>query len=446
MIQAAEIDRPRAKADSLTASPSEGLCGEIEVPGDKSVSHRALIIGALASGRTDIHGLLESEDVLRTAHALRHFGIDVGKAAGRWTVRGGEFFDPDREIHCGNSGTTARLMLGAMASFAIEADFTGDRSLQRRPMDRVLKPLKRMGLRMAPPKARFFPVRVRGRALHGITHWTQVPSAQVKSAVLLAGLRAEGRVEVIEPVPSRDHSERMLRLFGCAVEARTHEGRHLVALGRNRELRAQRLHVPGDPSSAAFPLVAALIARGSRITLSNVMVNPLRTGLITTLLEMGADLQVRETGLCGAEPVAGLTAASSTRQAVRVPASRAPSMIDEYPILAVAAAFAQGVSVFQGLGELRVKESDRLDAIVGGLRACGIRCDIQDDDLLVEGAGGRVPGGCTVRTHGDHRIAMAFLVLGLGAGAPVEVDHASMIATSFPGFAGLMRSLGADVG
>ena len=423
----------------LTARPSGPLRGTVDVPGDKSISHRALILGGLARGTTRISGLLESDDVLRTAEAVRAFGATVERtSSGCWTVEGCEWRSPVGPIDCGNSGTGARLLMGAAAGFPIEARFTGDASLSRRPMERVLAPLRAMGMEA---EGSTLPLRISGGRLDGISFINTTASAQVKSAILLAGLRAEGAVEVIEPAPSRDHTENMLRAFGCELEREA--GR--VRLGSDRTLRATEIEVPGDPSSAAFPLVAALLVPGSEVSIPGLMVNPLRAGLFETLGEMGADLRIDRPRDSGGEAIADVTTRASRLRGVAVSAERAPSMIDEYPILAVAAAFAEGRSVMHGLAELRVKESNRLAAIVAGLNACGVEAWEDGDSLIVEGRGAPPAGGAMVAAHDDHRIAMSFLILGLAARAPVSVDSADMIATSFPGFEALMRSLGAEV-
>jgi 3-phosphoshikimate 1-carboxyvinyltransferase len=428
----------------LAGRPGGPLGGEAAAPGDKSISHRALILGAMAQGETEIEGLLESDDVLRTAAAVGAFGAVVTRqGAGRWTVRGAPWRSPAQPVDCGNAGTAARLLMGAAAGFAITARFDGDPSLRRRPMDRVLDPLIRMGARVE--GGPMLPVTVSGGGLQGICLESPTASAQVKSAVLLAGLRAQGAVEITEPAPSRDHSERMLRAFGVDVHVEDEAAGRRIRLGHARELRATQVKVPGDPSSAAFALVAALLVPGSEVTMRRVLVNPLRTGLFDTLREMGADLSASAQADFGGEQVADLTARASGLCGVEVPAGIAPRMIDEYPILAVAAACARGDTVMNGLSELRVKESDRLAAIVEGLHACGVRAETEGDRLIVYGCGGPPPGGGRVRTHGDHRIAMAFLVLGLAARRPVAIDQPGMIDTSFPGFAGLMRGLGAAI-
>jgi len=426
-------------ATQLTSSRSGPLIGRIEVPGDKSMSHRALILGGLARGETRISGLLEGDDVLHTADAVRAFGAKVERmSAGEWRVEGCEWQSPDGPVDCGNSGTGARLLMGAAASFPIRATFTGDQSLSGRPMERVLAPLREMGART---EGSTLPVIIHGGDLHGLCFVNEKASAQVKSAILFAGLRATGAVEVIEPRPSRDHSENMLRAFGCEVSSDNGK----IALGANRQLTGTGVSIPGDPSSAAFPVVAALLIPGSKITVRNMMTNPLRTGLLTTLREMGADIRRQNVRTEGGEQVADVTIAASSLSGVDVSSDRAPSMIDEYPILAVAAAFASGRTVMHGLSELRVKESDRLSAIIAGLRACGVRANDEGDTLIVEGLGGSPRGGADVRTHHDHRIAMSFLILGLASERPVTVDSADMIATSFPNFVPLMRSLGAEI-
>jgi 3-phosphoshikimate 1-carboxyvinyltransferase len=423
----------------LRAAPGGPLRGHVAVPGDKSISHRALILGALADGETRIEGLSEGRDVLATAAALRALGADVARLGdGHMRVRGAPWRSPHVPLDCGNSGTAARLLLGACAGFPIEVTFTGDASLRSRPMDRVLAPLRLMGARTSDGDR--LPVTIQGGGLTEIDYRSPHASAQVKSAILLAGLHAEGEVSVIEPTRSRDHTERLLRVFGCDV---TVDG-NTVRLGRNRRLTGTDLMIPGDPSSAAFLLVAGLLVPGSGITVHGLLMNELRTGLFRTLIEMGADLDFANRRLVGGEEVADVTTRHSRLRGIEVAAARAPAMIDEYPILAIAAACAMGRTVMHGLGELRVKESDRLAAIVAGLTRCGVRAEAVGDSLIVEG--GEVAGGATMTTRGDHRIAMSFLVLGLAAQQPVAVDAPEMIATSFPGFAALMASLGANLG
>jgi 3-phosphoshikimate 1-carboxyvinyltransferase len=431
------------RADRLTSRRSAGLAGDLCVSGDKSISHRALILAAMAPGESRISGLSEGLDVRRTIDAVRALGAQVEQAGGgTWSVRGGTWRSPEAPLDCGNSGTTARLLVGAVAGRPIRAGFTGDSSLCRRPMSRITTPLREMGARIEGGAT--LPISIEGGALGPISLVNRFGSAQLKSAILLAGLGAAGPVEVVEPVPSRDHTERMLPLFGVPVGREETDQGLRISLGEPRQLRGSRVDVPGDPSAAAFPLVAALITPGSELIVRNVLVNPLRTGLFTTLREMGADLRFSGERSLGAEPVADIRTSYSRLHAVTVPADRAPTMIDEYPILAVAAAFARGETVMHGLGELRHKESDRLAAIVAGLAACGVAARIDGDSLTV--SGGTIMGGAEVASHGDHRVAMSFLVLGLASSRPVGVDQAEMIATSFPRFAETMRSIGARIG
>ena len=440
------------QAIPMTARASGPLSGTAEVPGDKSISHRALILGALAVGETRITGLLEGQDVLDTAKAMRAFGAEVTQhAPGTWSVHGvgvGGFAEPADVIDCGNSGTGVRLIMGAMATTAITATFTGDESLRKRPMGRVTDPLALFGARACGRQGGRLPMTVVGAADPvPVRYATPVASAQVKSAILLAGLNAPGQTVVIEREPTRDHSERMLRGFGAevAVEA-TAEG-HVITLTGQPELRPQTVAVPRDPSSAAFPVCAALIVPGSGILVPGVSQNPTRSGLFATLVEMGADIAFENPREEGGEPVADLRVRfTEGLRGIEVPPGRAPSMIDEYPILSVVAACATGTTVMRGVKELRVKESDRIDAMARGLEACGVRIEEDEDTLIVHGMGpGGVPGGATARTHIDHRIAMSFLVLGLAARNPVSVDDGSPIATSFPVFEPLMRGLGADI-
>jgi 3-phosphoshikimate 1-carboxyvinyltransferase len=421
------------------------------VPGDKSISHRALILGALAVGRTRIQGLLEGEDVLRTAAAVRALGASAERQAdGAWTVMGvgvGGFAEPGDVLDFGNSGTGIRLMLGALASTPLTAVFTGDASLRRRPMGRVARPLERMGARILARDGDRLPLTLVGAADPlPIVYTLPVPSAQVKSAVLLAGLNAPGETTVIEPLATRDHTERMLRHFGATVATALHGvGGREIRLKGEVELRGRDLAVPGDPSSAAFPMVAALILPGSEIEIAGVSMNELRTGLLVTLAEMGARIERVNVRTDGGEEVADLVVRASALRGVEVPAERAPSMIDEYPVLAVAAAFAKGKTVMRGLGELRVKESDRLAAVAEGLKACGVTVGVDGDTLTVEGLGGRPRGNAAIAARLDHRIAMSFLVLGLAAERPVSIDDGETINTSFPGFMRLMNGLGATM-
>ena len=435
---------------ALSARRSGPLRGRVRAPGDKSVSHRALIFGALAQGVTEVEGLLEGEDVLRSAAAMRAFGAGVeALGEGRWRVTGrGGFVEPEDVIDCGNAGTGVRLILGAAAGFDLAATFTGDASLRGRPMNRVMKPLAEMGARFLHRSGGRLPLTLRGGSLQGIVYRLPEPSAQVKSAVLLAGLNARGDTVVIEPEPTRDHTERMLRGFGARVEVEDLPDGRRITLAGGQALSGTRIRVPGDPSSAAFPLVAALVTPGSEVTVEGVLLNPLRTGLLTTLQEMGADLTLSGVRDEGGEPVGDVTARFSALRGVDVPPERAPSMIDEYPVLAVAAVFAEGVTRMRGIGEMRVKESDRIALMAAGLAACGLAVEEEPEGLIVTGAGGNRPplGGAAVITRGDHRIAMSHLVLGLAADAEVRVDEPGMIATSFPGFVDMMRGLGADIG
>jgi len=436
---------------ALSSGTSRPLRGTCRVPGDKSISHRALILGALAVGRTRIKGLLEGEDVLRTAQALRALGARVKRnGEGSWSIDGvgiGGFSEPAEPLDLGNSGTGARLLMGAVATHAFTTFFTGDDSLRKRPMARVAHPLSQMGARITARDGMRMPLAVEGaRTPLPLSYTPPVPSAQVKSAILLAGLNAPGDTTVVEPNPTRDHTESLLRHFGAKVEViEIERGGRRITLTGQPELKPADLTVPGDPSSAAFPLVAALIRPGSAITITGVGINPLRAGLFATLAEMGADIAFTRQRVAGGEPVADLKAKAGALRGVDVPAARAPSMIDEYPILAVAAAFATGRTVMRGLGELRVKESDRLTTMAKGLVACGVEATIDGDDLIVEGRGGSVVGGARIAAELDHRIAMAFLVLGGAAKKPTRIDDGATITTSFPGFVALMNRLGTRI-
>lgn len=436
----------------LTASRAAPLKGRVRVPGDKSISHRALILGALAVGETRILGLLEGEDVINTGRAMRALGAAVERTGeSAWGVRGvgvSGFAEPAGPLDFGNSGTGCRLVMGAAAGSPITATFDGDTSLRKRPMRRLLDPLERIGAHaMRTGEGGRLPIALQGaRDPVPIIYEPPVASAQLKSAVLLAGLAAPGETTVIETEATRDHTERMLIHFGAElrIEPLGAHGRRVTLKGQP-ELIAAPVAVPADPSSAAFPLVAALIVPRSELVLEGVMMNPLRTGLFVTLAEMGARLEVLSRTAEGGEEVADLRLRSSDLRGVDVPAERAPSMIDEYPILAVAASFADGTTRMRGLKELRVKESDRLQATADMLRLNGVEVDIDDDDLIVHGRGHIGGGGC-VATHMDHRIAMAALVMGLAADRPVMVDDSAFIATSFPGFVPLMQRLGANFG
>lgn len=409
----------------LVATPGGALSGEAIIPGDKSCSHRALILAAMATGESRIDGLLESDDVLATARAVEALGAEVERVSpGQWRVRGGQWRSPGAPIDCGNSGTAVRLLIGACAGVeGLVTTFTGDASLSSRPMRRITAPLERMGARFEGGDR--LPITVVGQRLGGIEHLNVPASAQVKSAILLAGLRTTSPVRVIEPVPSRDHTE--------------------IMIGQFEGLRECDLQIAADPSSAAFPLVAAAVVPGSSVTVRGLLVNPLRTGLYEVLEAMGANITLVNERIQSGEIVADLTLRQAALQPCHVTPDRIPAMIDEIPALAVACSFADGESVIEGLAELRHKESDRLGVVVAGLVACGVAAIVDGDTLRIFGRG-RVRGGGKVVTHGDHRIAMAFLTLGLGAEQPVEVDQAEMIATSFPGFVEMMQGLGATIG
>jgi len=433
----------------LTARRNGPLSGSVRVPGDKSMSIRALILGSLTVGATRVGGLLEGEDVLNTAKALQALGAHIERTGERqWLIHGvgvGGFAEPANALDFGNSGTGCRLALGAVAGCPITATFDGDASLRSRPMQRILDPLLRMGARTLASVEGRLPLTLAGaRDPIPIVFKPPVPSAQLKSATLLAGLAAPGETVVIEAEPTRDHTEKMLVHFGAEVRVEPEASGQRITLAGQPELTPRPITVPADPSSAAFPLVAALLVPGSDVILNGVMMNPLRSGLFTTLGEMGARIERLEERNEGGENVADLRVGAGTLRGVEVPAARAPSMIDEYPILAVAAAFAEGTTVMRGLKELRVKESDRLAATAALLRANGISADIEGDDLIVHGKG-RPAGGGVVTTHMDHRIAMAAIVLGLASEKPVQIDDGTFIATSFPGFVELMRSLGAEL-
>ena len=434
----------------LTARQSGPIQGRVRVPGDKSISHRSLILGALTVGESTITGLLEGEDVLHTADVMRALGARVERTGDQtWRVNGvgiGGFAQPAGMLDFGNSGTGVRLAIGAVAGAPVTATFDGDESLRGRPMQRVLDPLQRMGARVVHvAEGGRLPLTLKGAADPiPIVYESPVASAQLKSAVLLAGLAAPGETTVIEAEATRDHTERLLKHFGAKVTSKAHgdHGRRIVLQGQP-ELEPALVMVPADPSSAAFPLVAALIVPNSELVLDAVMTNPLRTGLLTTLREMGAsieDLEKRD----GGEEIADLRVRTSALKGVDVPAERAPSMIDEYPILAVAASFAEGVTRMRGLKELRVKESDRLAATVDMLRVNGVVVEIEGDDMIVQGKG-RPAGGGEVKTNMDHRIAMAALMMGLATENHVRIDDSAFIATSFPGFVEVMHSIGADL-
>jgi 3-phosphoshikimate 1-carboxyvinyltransferase len=443
-------DRPATRPTPLEARSSGPLTGKVRVPGDKSISHRALILGALAVGQTRISGLLEGEDVLNTAKAMQALGAKVDRTGDfAWSVHGvgvAGFAEPQVPLDFGNSGTGCRLVMGAVAGCPITAVFDGDASLRGRPMRRILDPLELMGAKTgASGEGGRLPLTLNGaRDPLPILYRTPVASAQIKSAVLLAGLAAPGVTTVIETEASRDHTELMLKHFGAQI-ASVQEGAHgrKISLTGQPELHGAEVVVPADPSSAAFPIVAALIVEGSDVILSDVMTNPLRTGLFTTLREMGASIEESHLRGDAGEPMAQLRVRASKLRGVEVPPERAPSMIDEYLVLAVAASFAEGTTIMRGLQELRVKESDRLEATAAMLRANGVKAEIAGNDLIVEGKG-HVDGDGLVATHMDHRIAMSALVMGLASDKPVKVDDTAFIATSFPDFIPMMRGLGAE--
>lgn len=436
----------------LEARRSGPLGGIAAVPGDKSISHRALILGALAVGETRISGLLEAQDVLNTAEAMRRLGATVIQDGGVWRVRGvgvGGLAEPDDVLDFGNSGTGSRLVMGAVATSPIKVVFTGDASLRRRPMLRVLEPLTLFGAEFSAHEGGVMPITMAGAAEPiAVNCEIKVASAQVKSAMLLAALNAPGQSRIVQRVLTRDHTERMLEAFGAQLEVVSlDDGGEEIRIAGEAELKPVAIDVPRDPSSAAFPLAAALIVPGSRISIPRVLLNPRRTGLIATLLEMGADIEIENARESGGENIGDLVVRTSSLKGIHVPAVRAPSMIDEYPILAVIAAFAEGRTEMRGLEELRVKESDRLAAICAGLKACGVQVEEQADGIIIEGCGaGGMPGGARIATHMDHRIAMSFLVAGMASRDAIGVDDVSMIATSFPEFEALMRGLGAHLG
>ncbi|HYH22402.1 MAG TPA: 3-phosphoshikimate 1-carboxyvinyltransferase [Azospirillum sp.] len=441
---------PQAKP--LRSSSTGALAGTARVPGDKSISHRALMFGAVAVGETVIHGLLEGEDVLHTAAAMRALGAFAERGTdGVWRVRGvgvGGLGEPAQVLDMGNSGTAARLLIGLVAAHPITTFFTGDGSLNKRPMARVITPLEQMGASFVSRAGGRLPLAVVGSdRMVPITYRLPVPSAQVKSAVLLAGLNTQGVTTVIEAEPTRDHSELMLRHFGATVTTeRLEDGALAVSVTGQPELTGREIVVPADPSSAAFPAVAALLRPGSELLLTDVGLNPRRAGIYETLVEMGGDIEYLNRRDLAGEPVADLRVRGSALKGVVVPAERAPSMIDEYPVLAAAAACAEGTTVMLGLKELRVKESDRLAMVADGLTRCGVKVEVgADDSLTVHGTGKPPQGGATVATAMDHRIAMSFLVLGMATAEPVQVDDGTFIDTSFPGFVALMNGLGAKI-
>jgi 3-phosphoshikimate 1-carboxyvinyltransferase len=437
-----------AQPQAVLSRKSQSLTGTLRVPGDKSMSHRSLMFGAIARGQTVVRGLLEAEDVVNTAKAMAALGAKVEKSDdGTWHIEGvgiSGLKSPAQPLDFGNSGTGVRLAMGLMASTPIVAHCIGDQSLSKRPMGRVTKPLAQFGAVFETTDGERLPLTVHGaQSAKATTYTLPMASAQVKSAVLLAGINAQGTTTVIEPIPTRDHTERMLKAFGANIVITEMDGARHISITGGQELTGQHISVPGDPSSAAFPMVAALITQGSSIVIENIMLNPTRTGLITTLQEMGGHIDIQNRRFEGGEEVGDLHVKSSQLRGISVPAERAPSMIDEYPILAVAASFAEGTTRMNGLEELRVKESDRLAAVEAGLIANGVMTQSGPDWLEVQGGG--APGGGKVVTHMDHRIAMSFIVMGLASRIHTTVDDASFIATSFPGFTDLMNGLGARI-
>ncbi len=435
---------------SIRSHTGASLSGAITVPGDKSISHRALMIGALAVGETTICGLLEGEDVLATAAAMRQLGAEIESRENVWHVYGrgiGGLIEPSGVLDLGNSGTAARLLMGVLAAHDISATLTGDDSLSSRPMERVMAPLREIGAQFVARSGGKLPVTITGSgtALPG-DQTLKVASAQVKSAILLAGLNAQGNTIVTEPQPSRDHTEKMLSFFGADITTQENsDGSRQITLVGQPEITGQDIVVPGDISSAAFPIVAALITPGSDLMIENIGINPLRAGLLQSLQEMGAEIGILNERENAGEPIADIHVRASALTGATIPASRAPSMIDEYPILSVAAAAAEGTSVFEGVGELRVKESDRLEAMAAGLKGCGVETEATEDTLTIHGTGAAPKGGCTIASRLDHRIAMSYLVLGLASENPIAVDDGGPIETSFPGFIELMNGLGANM-
>ena len=437
----------------LISRTTQAICGNVEVPGDKSISHRSAIFGLLSTGTTKITHMLESEDVLNSLAAAQALGALVEKADDQWIIKGagnGALLAPEHPLDFGNSGTGCRLFMGLLGTYDFPSTFMGDESLSSRPMNRIIDPLRMFGTQILSqqPNGRL-PITIRGPEFPApVKYRVPMASAQVKSAILLAGLNAPGITQVIEPVMTRDHTEKMLAGFGANITINTDsDGVRSIELEGQCSLHGGDIHVPGDPSSAAFLMVAALIVPDSKITIRNVLMNPTRTGLITTLLEMDANIDIVNERSSGGEALADLVVSASALKGVTVPGERSASMIDEYPILAVAAAFAEGKTTMLDVGELRVKESDRLQAVADGLGANGIEFTVGDDFLIVNGKPGNSgTGGGFVKTHHDHRIAMSFLILGMATQKPVIVDDGNIIATSFPQFLQLMQELGADIG
>ncbi len=435
----------------VSSAQMPALKGVVNIPGDKSISHRSLMFGALAIGETVIHGLLEGEDVLATAAAMRAMGATISKdGQGVWRVNGvgvGGLHQPDHDLDMGNSGTSTRLLMGLVGGHNMRARFVGDASLTKRPMQRVMTPLEQMGIQFEAAEGGKLPLTVIGAEQCIPAHYRlPVASAQVKSAILLAGLNAPGTTTVIEEKKTRDHTENMLRHFGVDVQVDDmDDGAQAIHLLGQQEMHASEIHVPADPSSAAFPAVAALITKGSEITLKNIGMNERRNGIYTTLIEMGADIRFENERLEGGEKTADLVIKSSSLKGIDVPADRVPSMIDEFPVLFVAASFANGTTRMTGLEELRVKESDRLGLMAEGLRACGVELEMGADSMIIHGTGEPPKGGAEIETALDHRIAMSFLVMGCASKEPVSVDDRTPILTSFPNFIDLMNGLGARI-
>jgi 3-phosphoshikimate 1-carboxyvinyltransferase len=434
----------------MTFGSAPPLSGSINVPGDKSISHRSLMLSALAIGESRVEGLLEGEDVLATAAAMRAMGAQISRDEdGIWHIRGvgvGGLLQPQSALDMGNSGTSTRLLMGLIASHAITATFVGDASLSKRPMARVTEPLSRMGASFTTSPGDRLPLTMKGACpAVPLDYRLPVASAQVKSAILLAGLNAPGITRIVEPIPTRDHSERMLKGFGADLSVEMDaDGTRFITLKGEAELRPQSIVVPGDPSSAAFPMVAALLVPGSKITIANVGLNTTRAGLIDLLREMGGDIVIENPREVGGEPVGDLVLTASSLKGVEPDPARAPSMIDEYPVAFIAAAFAEGRSTFRGLEELRVKESDRIATMAAGLRAIGVTVEELEDGIIIEGSGGTLlPGGGPIATKLDHRIAMSFAVAGLISKTGITIDDMRPVATSFPGFTALLQSIGA---
>jgi len=435
------------KDNILKSQAASNLSGDITVPGDKSISHRALIFAATAIGESKISGLLESDDVLHTKSTLKKLGAKIEKVNSDYVVNGvgvNGLQEPDDVLDQGNSGTGVRLLMGLICSYPFKCTFTGDDSLRKRPMKRVTDPLEKMGAKFTSRDNGLLPITTEGYdIMMPVTYELPVPSAQVKSAVLLAAMNIEGTTTVIEKEKTRNHTELLMEYYGLDITVTEDGGKNIIKLNGKKHFNAKDVLVPADPSSAAFPIVAALITEGSAITVSNVMINPLRTGLFDTLKEMGAKLEYKNKRSAGGEVIADITASYSKLKGVTVPAERAPSMIDEYPILSIAAACAEGTTEMLGLEELKVKESNRLDAIFRGLELCNIKAEKTDDSLKITGGG--IKGGCLVPSHGDHRIAMSFLVAGMVSDRPISTDRAEMINTSFPSFYDLMNKIGAKI-